>query len=483
MPEKCRKVFILLKEKPARGMPSLEKCPFPAFQELIDVLSIPPALHQWFEDRLRLIRSGALQADGDESFCDEAALSYLQGEPVKVVAQQCELPSLPRGDHIVTPLEGCLLGGLDTVAPIKAPPPKGTNGRDLKELQFFGAKWDLSEYYSEDGDVDNAKLYTKHLNVLYTSYDIALEFDYSSFGITQEENASLDHRCRMLCEAHRQVLSQQPEDAKQKQTRSLCWGIYAGLTVQQQDVDVRINKHSWANTSNAVLVNRCSYGLHFTGPCLAIDTEDSSGLVASNTAVRDIREGVCDAALASSAAWIGNPFELLLLCAAGFISRSGRTKVFDASADGYTKGEGVVTILLQPGRDLENKDMPLLGQTMLELREVTGAKALLGGTGMNTKGQSSSLGSPSGPAIKDVVSRAMRDARFSAFVVDAVEASATGEVLADQVELKVMNALLHHQDNCGTLRGTRCESILEPSVMCTIHAVCCPQCSVSNQAG
>lgn len=409
-----------------------------------DVLSIPPALHQWFEARLRELRSGASQADGDVSFCDEvpfsyikqAALSYLQGEPVKVVAQRCELPSLPRGDHIATPLEGCLLGGLDTAAPIKAPPPKGTNARDLKDLQFFGAKWDLSEYYSEDGDVDNLKLYTKHLNVLYTSYDIALEFDYSSFGITQEENASLDHRCRMLCEAHRQVLSQQPEVAKQ--SRSLCWGIYSGLTGQQQDVDVRINKHSWANTSNAALVNRCAYGLKFNGPCLAIDTGDSSGLVASDTAVRALREGVCDAALASSATWIENPFgELLLLCAAGFISRSGRTKVFDASSDGYTKGEGVVAILLQPGRDLENK----------ELREVTGAKALLGGTGINTRGQSSALGSPSGPAVKDVVSKAMRDARFPAFVVDAVEASASGEVLADQVELKVMNAFLHHQDD------------------------------------
>lgn len=29
---------------------------------------------------------------------------------------------------------------------------------------------------------------------------------------------------------------------------------------------------------------RCSYGLHFNGPCLAIDTGDSSGLIASDMA-------------------------------------------------------------------------------------------------------------------------------------------------------------------------------------------------------
>jgi len=406
-----------------------------------DVLSIPNALHEWFEIRLREIRSEA--ADGDAlsdapfSYIKQAHLSYLQGEPVKIVAQQCELPSRPRGDHIMTPLEGCLLGGLDTAAAIRAPPPKGSSSRNgLNDLEYFGAKWDLSEYYSEEGDVDNAKLYTKHLNVLYRSYDIAFDFDYTSFGITQEENVSLDHRCRMLCEAHKQILGQQPEQVRKK--GSWCWGVYAGLTGQQQDLDVRINKHSWTNTSNAALVNRCSYGLNFNGPCLAIDTGDSSGLIASDMAVRALRQGACDAAVASSATWIGNPFgELLLLCAAGFISRSGRTRVFDASSDGYTKGEGAVAILLQPGHDLENK----------ELREVTGVKALLAGTGINTKGQSSSLGSPSGHALQDVVSRALQDARFPAFVVDAVEANASGEALADQMELKVMDVFLRHKDD------------------------------------
>lgn len=37
---------------------------------------------------------------------------------------------------------------------------------------------------------------------------------------------------------------------------------------------------------------------------------------------------------------------------------------------------------------------------------MTGAKAVLVGSGINSKGQSSSLASPSGPAIKDVVARA-----------------------------------------------------------------------------
>ena len=45
-----------------------------------------------------------------------------------------------------------------------------------------------------------------------------------------------------------------------------------------------------------------------------------------------------------------------------------------------------------------------------ELSAVTGAKAVLVGSGLNSKGQSSSLASPSGPAIKDVVARATRSA-------------------------------------------------------------------------
>lgn len=61
-----------------------------------------------------------------------------------------------------------------------------------------------------------------------------------------------------------------------------------------------------------------------------------------------------------------NPYDLLSLCAVGFISRSGRTRAFDASADGYTQGEGVVALLVSGQEELEKKDLRALEGMDLE---------------------------------------------------------------------------------------------------------------------
>jgi len=405
-----------------------------------DLLGIPPALHRWFEDRLKKIR-----ADPEDVSCTypfnyvkQAHLAYLQDQPIKIVHVVSELPSIPRPDGIITPLEGRILGGVDTALPIRSPPPAGTSSRTgLNSLKYFGAKWDCQEYYDEAGDIDNFKTYAKHLNVLYRSYDIVQDFDYETFGLTREENVSLDHRCRLLCEAHVLALREVKEDDK---ARGKPWGIFAGLSGQQHDWhfmsgEAKINQHTWASSSISALVSRCSYGLNFSGPSIAIDTGDSSGLIASDAAVKSLREGSCSSAFASSASWISNPFELLTLCAAGFISASGRSRVFDASADGYTKGEGVVTLLLRKHK----------GEVQ-DVRDVTSAKGIVLGSGVNNKGQSSSLGSPSGPALRDVLHRASRDANSAVFLMDAVEASASGDLLTDQVELMVLHRKLQHQD-------------------------------------
>eukprot|EP00913_Durusdinium_trenchii_P019787 g18600.t1 len=414
-----------------------------------DVLSIPPALHEWFEQRLRIIRENengddAFQIGMPFSYLKQAHLSYLQGQPVKVVEQHCELPSRPRGDHIMTPLEGCILGGLDTAAPIVAPPKGASTRTGLNSLEYFGAKWDHSEYYAEDGDGDDMKLYCKHLNVLYRSY--------ASLQQTLEND-------ELVTKAHHQIMRKVPEAKKTRDRReSLDWGLYVGLSGEQQVQDCRVPGGSarWLNT-NGALVGRCSYALHSCGRHVAIDTGDSSALVASDTAVRALREkeGV-PFALASGASWIENPYVLGALCSLGYISRSGRTRVFDASSDGYTLGEGVVSILLQKFdlEDLEKKDwagltaleLRLRDWLCFELREVIGARALLSGSGVNSRGTSASVTAPSGPAVIEVVALAMRDAHCPSFLVDAVEASASGQTMFDQVELKAMGRLLEHKD-------------------------------------
>ena len=91
-----------------------------------------------------------------------------------------------------------------------------------------------------------------------------------------------------------------------------------------------------------------SHYFGWTGPSLTIDTACSSSLVSLNTAYRAIWFGECSRAIAGGTNVFTSPFDYQNLRAAGFLSPSGQCKPFDASADGYCRGEGVGVVVLKP---------------------------------------------------------------------------------------------------------------------------------------
>eukprot|EP00930_Biecheleria_cincta_P001004 TRINITY_DN10217_c1_g2_i1.p1 TRINITY_DN10217_c1_g2~~TRINITY_DN10217_c1_g2_i1.p1 ORF type:complete len:1354 (-),score=214.96 TRINITY_DN10217_c1_g2_i1:54-4115(-) len=413
-----------------------------------EMLGIPARLNDWLEERLKTIKRDEELSVSQEipyHFQKNAHMLFFEGEPIRIVHVEWDVPNVPRADKIGTPIEAAVLGGLDTAMEIRAPPPPGTTTwKGLNHLQWFGAKWDLDEYYDPDPDrVDEFKSYSKHLNVMYRSYDTVFDFDNKMYNMTDEESLTCDNRTRMLLETFfwsgKKVFDRKVDDM----VRGRMWGVYVGLTGSSQEWSfmnghAKINKHTWANTSNAAMVSRLSYALDFGGPAVAIDTGDSSGLIAVDTAVRALREQSCVTAFASSATWISNPFELITLCAAGFISKSGRTRVFDETCDGYTKGEGVACAMLRPKSVFDKKH----GRDSLQ--EHFGLHM---GTGINSKGQSSSLAAPNASAMRDVLLRASRDAKMPLYIVDAVEANADGSMIADMVEMGVLMGALSHKDS------------------------------------
>ena len=48
--------------------------------------------------------------------------------------------------------------------------------------QYFGAKWDLDEYFDEDPRGDDFKVYSKHLSVLYRSTLAQISMDNMGTG-------------------------------------------------------------------------------------------------------------------------------------------------------------------------------------------------------------------------------------------------------------------------------------------------------------
>lgn len=404
-----------------------------------EMLPAPVLLQQWFETRLQDIAdSETAGVDVPMTFLKEAHQSYHKGKPVHLAQIAYCLPSLPNSEGFVSPLEAVVFGGLDVVSPISSTG-AGCKRHKTDAGLVFGAKWDISEYYDEDPqNASNFKMYTRHLSVLAgrgeAGFGAAPDLRY--FGLSNEEIIIQDPRCRMLYEVQVSIIHKEYEYAvhPNKELGRVNIGLYSGLSGQDQywqfmSRNAKINQYSWSSNSNAAMLVRLAQSIDSAGPCFAIDTEDSSGLAAMNCAVEGIRSGVCTpCALASAASWISNPFELICLCAAGIMAKSGRSRVFDESCDGSSKGEGVVMALIKP------------------FDSAADAGTLIVGSGINAKGESSSLTAPNASALRDVVARAAHDAQMPFQVVDAVEVNAGGNPIADGIELGTVFSALHHQD-------------------------------------
>mmetsp|Transcript_59161 Transcript_59161/g.152155 ORF Transcript_59161/g.152155 Transcript_59161/m.152155 type:complete len:1274 (-) Transcript_59161:140-3961(-) len=419
-----------------------------------DILPMPTVLDDWYLERLRAIVEEDMYDEEDIPLhvVRDAVTTFFKSSPVRVISLWHELPTLPTFGGEVNPFEATLLQGQDVVTEICKTRQKLAYYSEEGDAYSWGGKWDPDEYYAEDqASSGDFKMYTRHLSVLNRGHEAQDDYDVRVFGITAAENTTLDHRARMLLEAHVGCMKKANFDSADTKLANI--GIYSGLSGENQLYhfmfrEAKINKYSSANASNATMVNRLSYYLGCNGPCICVDTGDSSSSSALDAAVSGLREKRSEPiAFASGCQWISNPFETIMQCAAGVISPSGRTRVFDESADGFNKGEGVVTA------QLELHDSPTRAESKKKTGlqkhsggEPIGVRALILGTGMNSKGTSSSISAPSGPSLRDVVARAARDARVPVAIMDAVEVSAAGHPLSDSIEWATLAQVLKDPD-------------------------------------
>lgn len=101
------------------------------------------------------------------------------------------------------------------------------------------------------------------------------------------------------------------------------------------------------------------------------------------------------------------------------LSPVGRCKTFDASADGYGRGEGFVAAVLVP---------QLAGAAA-----ATGLLAVVRGSAVNTAGRSSGLTAPSGPAQHTLLVAALATGGISAADVAYLAVHGTGTPLGDPI--------------------------------------------------
>ncbi|KAL9088214.1 MAG: hypothetical protein Q9165_006341 [Trypethelium subeluteriae] len=119
-------------------------------------------------------------------------------------------------------------------------------------------------------------------------------------------------------------------------------------------------------------------------------------MYALHLAVSAIRNGDCDGAIVAAANWISDPSMQIVLDKLGALSPSSRCHTFDASADGYARGEGFAALYLKKPSVAVSNELPI--------------RALIRGTAVNANGKTGGITRPSARGQEDAIRKAYENA-------------------------------------------------------------------------
>ncbi|WP_341992446.1 SDR family NAD(P)-dependent oxidoreductase [Azorhizobium sp. AG788] len=295
------------------------------------------------------------------------------------------------------------------------------NGRDAT-CEVPADRWSLRRFHDPDNRVAG-KILTARGGYLREQ---VRAFDANFFGISPREAAPMDPQQRLLLE----VCWEAFEDAgiPAEQLRGTRTGVYMGgfttdnLLHQLNGLNLEaISSHTAVSATLVMLSNRLSHVFDLRGPSVTVDTACSSSLVALHLAVQALRVGDCRMALAGGVSVMFRPAYGVAMSKGGFLSPDGRCKSFDASGDGYGRGEGAGLLVLKLLEDAV-RDGDRIHGVVVE-------------TGVNQDGRTDGITVPSAEAQRALIQEVYARAGVDRDAVAYVEAHGTGTKAGDGVEL------------------------------------------------
>ncbi len=252
-------------------------------------------------------------------------------------------------------------------------------------------------------------------------------FDNRFFRISPIEARMMDPQQRMLLETTWHALEDagiDPESLRGSQT-----GVYVGIGASEYR-DVISSKGMedlYFGTAGSLAIGRIAFVLGLEGPAMPVDMACASSLAALHQAAAALQRGEVGMALAGGVNATLSPALVRFHHEMGMLSPSGMCSAFDASADGFVRGEGCGMVVLKRLSDAEADGDRIWG--------------LIRGSSVNQNGASAALPVPRGPAQERLIRDALERAGVSASDVDYMEAHGTGTELGDSIELRALAAV------------------------------------------
>jgi malonyl CoA-acyl carrier protein transacylase len=325
-------------------------------------------------------------------------------EPIAIIGIGCRFPKAANPESFWQ----LLRDGVDAIAEV----PK--------------ERWDINAFYDPEPG-QPGKMSTRWGGFL----EQVDQFDSSFFGISPREAERMDPQQRLALEVTWEALENAgiaPEKLSGTQT-----GVFMGIgnydycRLLTKDISL-VSAYDGTGNTLSITANRLSYLLNLRGPSAVIETACSSSLVALHFACRSLQSQESNLCLVGGASLMLSPEPFITYSHARMMASDGRCKTFDASADGYVRGEGCGVVVLKRLCDA--------------VRDRDNILAVIKGTAVNQDGLTNGLTAPNGPSQQAVICKALENAGVAPNQISYIEAHGTGTALGDPIEFKSLKAVL-----------------------------------------
>lgn len=285
-------------------------------------------------------------------------------------------------------------------------------------------RWDINAFYAPEPGTPGK------MNTRYGGFiDAVDEFDPEFFGISPREAQRIDPQQRLILEVTWEALENGgiiPSTLSGSQTGVFigCGNFDFGLLLSKETAS---SPYDGIGSAIGIAANRLSYVLNLRGPSLTIETACSSSLVALHLAIQSLRSGESNLCLVGAVSLMLSPEQTIAYSQAKMMAGDGRCKTFDASADGYVRGEGCGVVVLKRLSDALADDDPI--------------QAIIRGSAVNQDGLSNGLTAPNGPSQQAVIRQALKNADVEPAQISYVETHGTGTSLGDPIEVRSLKTV------------------------------------------